>query len=275
MSNYLPKLIGALINFIGFISPKFAAKLAIDLFSTPKKGKITTEEAEYLKTAIQDDVPFENILIKTYHWKGEKETILLVHGWESNSFRWKDLIEQLKSQNYNIVALDAPGHGASEGRLFNAILYAGCINLVVKKFDISTIIGHSVGGMASVFFQHKYQLESIEKLVLLGAPADFVGVFSRYENMMGYNKRVSKALKSYVLKKYKHPPEYFSPAVFSKDIKAKGLIIHDKKDRIIPYKDGLKFKQNYTNSEFIATKGFGHGLKSEKVYNHILDFLNG
>lgn len=274
MDKYIPKIIGAVINFIAYFSPKLAAKLAIDLFSTPRKGRINPEESEYLNSAIQDKVSYEDTIIKTYHWKGEKETILLVHGWESNSFRWKDLITLLQKENYNIVALDAPAHGASGSKYFNALLYSECIHLVVKKFNINTIIGHSVGGMASVFFQHKYQIKTITKLILLGAPADFIGVFNRYENMMGYNKRVSKALKNYVLKYYNHLPEYFSPAVFSKEITAKGLIIHDKKDRIIPYTDGLKFKQNYTNSNFIATKGFGHGLKSEPVYQHILDFLN-
>ena len=274
MNNYLPKIIGGTINFTSYFSSRFAAKLAIDLFSMPKKGKIQPEESEYLKSATQDHVLFDSLSIKTYNWKGDKETILLAHGWESNSFRWMDLIESLRPLNYNIIALDAPAHGASSGKLFNALLYAECIKIVVEKFNVHTIVGHSVGGMASVFFQHKYQIKSIEKLVLLGAPADFIGVFSRYENMMGYNKRVSKALENQVLKKYNHLPEYFSPANFSKEIQAKGLIIHDKKDRIIPYKDGLKFKQNYANSEFIATKGFGHGLKSEKVYQHILDFLN-
>ena len=274
MSTFIIKTIGNTINFTSYFSSPFAAKLAIKLFSTPQKGKTLVEESEYLKSATQDQVSFENTPIQTYHWKGEKETILLAHGWESNSFRWKDLIEQLKTHNYNIVALDAPAHGASGGKFFNAILYSECINLVAKKFNVHTIIGHSVGGMATVFFQHKHQLKSIERLVLLGAPADFIGVFSRYENMMGYNKRVSKALRKYVLKHYDHLPEYFSPAIFSKDLTEKALIIHDKKDRIIPYKDGLKFKQNYANSKFIATKGFGHGLKSEIVYQHILDFLN-
>lgn len=273
MKNYLPKIIGAFVNFLVYLSPKRAAKLAIDLFSTPRKGRTTPIESEYLKTALQGNIQFEGISIKTYHWKGNKETILLAHGWESNSFRWKDLIELLKNQNYNIVALDAPAHGSSSGKFFNAILYSECINLVVKKFNVHTIIGHSVGGMATVFFQHKYQIRSIERLVLLGAPADFLGVFNRYESMMGYNKRVSEALKSHVLKHFGHLPEYFSPAEFSKDIIAKALIIHDKKDRIIPYKDGLKFKQNYVNSKFIATTGFGHGLKSGIVYQHILDFL--
>ena len=274
MSEFLPKIIGAFINLIAYFSPKLSAKLAIDLFSTPQKGKTTPKESEYLETAVQDYIQFENITIKTYNWKGNKDTVLLAHGWESNSFRWKDLITLLQKENYNIIALDAPAHGNSGGKYFNALLYSECINLVVKKFDVHTIIGHSVGGMATIFFQHKYQLKSIQKLVLLGAPADFIGVFDRYESMMGYNKRVSKALKKYVLKHYNHLPEYFSPAIFSKDILAKGLIIHDKKDRIIPYKDGLKFKQNYTNATFIATKGYGHGLKSERVYQHILDFLN-
>ena len=275
MKKYLPKIIGACINVIVYISPKLAAKLAMVLFSTPKKGKTTEIESEYLNTAIHDSIQFDNISIKIFHWQGEKKTILLAHGWESNTFRWKDLIEQLKMLNYNIVALDAPAHGSSGGKSFNAILYSECINMVVKKFNVHTIIGHSVGGMAAVFFQYKYQLKCIKSLVLLGAPSDFIGVFNRYENMMGYNKRVSEALKAYILKDFNHLPEYFSPATFSKDITAKALIIHDKKDRIIPFKDGLKFKQNYTNSKFIATNGFGHGLKSEVVYHHIFEFLNG
>jgi len=275
MKTYVPKIIGACINLIAYISPKFAAKFAMDLFSTPRKGKTTFEESEYLKSADQDTVQIDDISIKTYHWKGKNNSILLAHGWESNAFRWKILIEHLKIQNYNIVMLDAPAHGSSSGKFFNAILYSECIHLVVKKFYIQTIIGHSVGGMATVFFQYKYQLKSIEKLVLLGAPSDFTGVFNRYKNMMGYNKRVSKALRAYVLKHFGYLPEYFSPATFSKDITAKALIIHDRKDRIIPYQDGLKFKQNYANSKFITTEGFGHGLKSEIVYQYILEFLKG
>ena len=273
MSEYLPKIIGKTINGISHLNSKYAAKLAITIFSTPQKGKIIKKESAYLKSAEQDYVNFENISIKTYNWKGKKDTILLVHGWESNTYRWKDLIEILKPLGYNIVALDAPAHGDSGSKLFNALLYSECIHIVAKKFNASTIIGHSVGGMATVFTQHKYQLKTIGKIILLGSPADFTGVFKRYSLMMGYNKKVTKAMNSYVLKHFNHLPEHFSPANFSKDFKAKGLVIHDKKDRIIPYKDGLKFKNNFTNSEFISTKGFGHSLKSDIVYQHILDFL--
>lgn len=273
MKKYLPRILGACINTLAYLSPKKAAKIAMALFSTPRKGKINPEEANYLKAAVQDYVYFEDIAIQTYHWKGDNETILLVHGWESNTARWKDLITQLQALNYNIIALDAPAHGNSGGTYFNAIRYAECINLVVQKFKVSSIIGHSVGGMATVFFQYKYQLKSVTKLVLLGAPSNFSGVFNRYEAMMGYNKKVSKALSIYILKHFKHLPAYFSPSEFSKDITARGLVIHDKEDKIIPFNDGLQFKMNYKNSEFLATEGLGHGLKSDRIYTRILDFL--
>jgi len=273
MKKYLPKIFGKTINTIGFFAPKYAAHLSITLFSSPKKGKTKEHQVAYLKTAEQETIISNEIPIKTYRWEGKKDTILLAHGWESNSYRWKDLIELLIVEDYTVVALDAPAHGESGGKLFNALIYSECINTIAKKFEASVIIGHSVGGMATVFGQYHFPLERIKKLVLLGAPSDFTGVFSRYIKMMGYNQRVSEAMNAYVLKHFKHLPEYYSASDFTKDFKPKGLVVHDKKDRIIPYKDGLKYKMSYTNSEFVSTKGFGHGLKSERVYQPILDFL--
>lgn len=274
MNKYLPKIIGFFLNIVSYIAPQYAAKIAVQIFSTPQTGKLTSIETEYLKSAIQEDIIYNKFHIKTYHWKGKKDTILLAHGWESNTYRWKDLIDLLKTHDYNIIALDAPAHGASGNKTFNALLYSECICKVVQRFNASIIIGHSVGGMSSVFFQYNYKLPYVEKLVLLGTPANFLGVLKHYVIMMGYSKRVITSINQYITKHFNHPPEYFSASNFSKDIAIKGLIIHDKKDRIISYKDGLLFKQNYTNSKFIDTKGFGHALKSDKIYQYILEFIN-
>ena len=91
---------------------------------------------------------------------------------------------------------------------------------------------------------------------------------------MGFNKTVMKAMDAYYFKHFGHLPEYFTVANYSKNIQAKGLIIHDRKDRIIPYKDAIEITRHYKNSKLVKTVGFGHGLKSDKVYNHILEFLN-
>jgi len=152
-------------------------------------------------------------------------------------------------------------------------LYSEFINVVANKFQPEIIIGHSVGGMASVFFQKKYQLQSLSKLILLGAPAHFEGVFRRYTTMLGYNAKIVEGLDQLVLERFDKTPSYFSAAKFSEEILVKGLIIHDTQDKIIPYEDALLFKQHYTNAQFHSTSGYGHGLKSPEVTNRIMKFI--
>lgn len=274
MNKYIPKFIGFAINFLSLFSISYATNLAIRIFSSPRKGKINSEEDIYLKTATQKTVSYKDISIQTYHWKGNKSSILLAHGWESNSYRWKDLIELLKLQNYNIIAIDAPAHGKSGSKIFNAILYSECIHEVLKTFDVDTFIGHSVGGTACAIALHNNKVSSVKKLISLGAPSNFIDLVNNYKKMMGFNKNIIKSMDAYYLKNFGHLPDYFTVANFSENILAKGLIIHDKKDRIISFKDALEISKYYKNSKLIKTIGFGHGLKSEIVYNHILEFLN-
>lgn len=274
MRKYIPKIIGGFINFISLFSTTSASNIAIYIFSKPRKGSINVNEKEYLDTADQEIIYYNDIAIQTYHWKGNKPTVLLIHGWESNSFRWKDLIEHLRFEDYDIIAIDAPAHGNSGSKIFNAILYSECINVILNQFNIHTIIGHSVGGTASAIALHNSKISSVRKLISLGAPSNFIALSKNYRKMMGYNKRVIKAMDTYYLQEFGHLPEYFTVANYSKNILAKGLIIHDRKDRIIPYKDAIEITRYYKNSKLIKTVGFGHGLKSKIVYNHILEFLN-
>ena len=275
MKQSIVKFIGLLINILGVISPRLAAKLALNLFSSPRRISIKEKQRDFLETAFLEDVDFGKLTIKTYRWLGKKETILLVHGWESNSFRWKSLVLKLNAEGYNVVALDAPAHGYSSGKKFNAILYAECIHLIAKKFKASVVVGHSVGGMATAFFQNKYQLECVKKLVFLGAPSNFVGVFGRYVNMMGYSKRVANGMDQLILEQFNYIPEHFNAAKFSEGLTAEGLIIHDMRDKIIPYSDAEDFRTFYKNSKLITTEGLGHGLKTDEVNDHIVAFING
>tara|TARA_R110000868_G_scaffold259432_3_gene517669 strand:+ start:540 stop:1367 length:828 start_codon:yes stop_codon:yes gene_type:complete len=274
MSKFIPKIIGGFINFISLFSTTSASNIAIYIFSKPRKGKINQEEEEFLATAKHKVIYYNDIGIQSYQWQGNKPTVLLVHGWESNSYRWKDLIKKLKSEDYNIISIDAPAHGNSGSKIFNAILYSECIHVVINHFNIHTIIGHSVGGTASAIALHNYKISAVKKLISLGAPANFIALVKNYRKMMGFNKTVMKAMDAYYFKHFGHLPEYFTVANYSKNIQAKGLIIHDRKDRIIPYKDAIEITRHYKNSKLVKTVGFGHGLKSDKVYNHILEFLN-
>lgn len=274
MKLLLAKIIGFFINLIAYISPNYAARLAIKLFSTPRKGRLTDEATDFLGTAFQEEVECEGMPVMTYRWLGKGQTILLVHGWESNSFRWKNLILSLKSEGYNIISIDAPGHGKSGGKTFNAVDYSECIHKVIRKFTVDTVIAHSVGGMATILCQKKYNLPYLKRIVLLGSPSNFKDIFKRYTDMMSYNKSLIKSINNFVLENFGHLPEYYNTAKFSNDIDVKGLIIHDKYDDIIPYDDAKDYESNFLNSSLITTTNLKHGLKSDEVDNYILEFIS-
>ncbi|WP_397362081.1 alpha/beta fold hydrolase [Olleya sp. R77988] len=274
IAKAIPKIIGSTLNIVSFIAPKYASSKALDLFATPRKGRNNEKEDKFLNTASQQILNYEDASIQTYTWKGSKETILLAHGWESNAFRWKNLIKTLQKLDYNIVALDGPAHGKSSGTQFNAILYSEFINVVASHYKANTIIGHSVGGMASVFFQHKHQNQSLEKMILLGAPSEFTKVFKNYVNMMSYNNRIENGLNQLVVDRFNNPPSFYSAAKFSKKINLEGLIIHDKQDQIISYDEAELINANFKNSKLITTEGFGHGLRDNSVNQAIIDFIN-
>ena len=274
MKKLLPLILGFGINIIGIFNSKRAAKIAMRLFSTPLKGKTRPHELNYLKKATIQNYNYNNLTIKTYTWQGNKETILLVHGWESNAFRWQELINLLKPLHYNIVAIDAPAHGSSQGKKFNAIMYADCINIIANKIKASYIIGHSIGGMSTVFAMCNAPIPSVKKIILLGAPSNFMGIFKRYTHLMRYSNKVKVAITKNIIKTFGHPPKHFSSALYSKQLKCDGLIVHDKQDRIIPYQDALDFKAHFTNAKLISTTGLGHALKSNRIYNQIISFLN-
>lgn len=274
MKKQIPKIIGFTINILCLFSPALASKIAIYLFSKPRKGHLKENQKQDLEAAIKRDLIFKNMAIKTYHWVGDKETILLAHGWESNSARWRDLVSILRKLNYNIIALDAPAHGDSGNQTFNALLYSECIHAALEIFETDIVIGHSVGGTASAIAIHNNNHSSIKKLILLGAPSNFVGIIDNYINMMGYTKNVAKSINKYFVKHFGYLPEHFTIANFSKNIDAEVLIIHDKKDKVIPFKDALEIKKHFEKHKLIKTTGFGHSLRTKEVYNHIIEFIS-
>lgn len=275
MEKYIIKLVGSYLNVLSIFSTDYAANKALHLFSTPRKGKIKPFQEKFLSTSKQNVLYFEDLPIQVYHWEGNKDTILLAHGWESNTARWKNKINFLKKEGYNIIALDGPAHGNSGSQVFNALIYSEFINVVAQKYQPKIIIGHSVGGMASVFFQQKYQLKSISKMVLLGAPSEFSNVLKNYVELLGYNNKIENQLHNIIFDKFGAHPEAFSTSKFIKDIEAEGLIVHDFKDAIIPFSEAKLIEKNFKNGKLISTTGLGHSLNDNSVSKNIIDFIKG
>jgi pimeloyl-ACP methyl ester carboxylesterase len=273
LNTYIPRIIGCYFNVLVHFSKKAISKKAFILFCTPRKGKVQPQQKSFLIDAKDDLIETNGITIQTYRWKGERATILLMHGWESNSFRWRDFISQLQAEDYNIIAMDAPAHGYSSGKILNVPIYAECAKSVIDIYKPKYIIGHSIGGMTMVYNQHKYPNSSIEKLVSLAAPSELFDFVKQFKTILGLKPKMINAMEEYFTAKFGFKFKEFSTSKFVKSINKKGLLIHDERDSIAPIWTSEQVHENWKNSEFIKTKGLGHSLHQDKVRNQVIEFL--
>jgi pimeloyl-ACP methyl ester carboxylesterase len=211
--------------------------------------------------------------IQTYQWEGPGPRVLLIHGWESNTFRWRKLIHLLREEGYHVIAFDAPAHGYSTGKILHVPLYTECVEHMVQSFDPKYIIGHSVGGMTALYHAHRHPGESVEKIVTIGSPAEFEEIVRGYQRMLGFNNRVLKAFDALVFEEFGYHIHEFATPNFVQDNPKKGLLLHDRLDRIAPFHASEKVHNAWKDSVLVPTEGLGHSMHQDDVNRQILDFL--
>jgi predicted alpha/beta hydrolase family esterase len=270
----LPKVIGFYINILSFLYPKKSLELAYQFFSEPREGRLSLKNLpEILKEATLEVIEHNGHYLQTYIWQGNENKILLIHGWESNASRWEKLLLFLKKSGSTIIAIDGPAHGLSSGKEFSVPTYAEFINVVSEKHKPKFIIGHSMGGVACAYYQHMYQHNDLEKMILLGAPSDFKILLDNYSKMLNLNSKVYEQLVSYIKKRFNINIEEFSGVRFLKNTTIQGIIAHDTKDDVVAFEEAKKMAQSWKKAKFIETQGLGHSLHDDKLYQNIYQFL--
>ncbi len=99
-----------------------------------------------------------------------KDTIVFLHGSGLSHIVWS-LVEQFFSnKNFNVLSIDLPGHGNSEGPCLNTIeeiadwLEKAFVKL---KLDQIILIGHSQGCLEMLEYSNRYK-SRLKKLVFVG-----------------------------------------------------------------------------------------------------------
>tara|TARA_R110002074_G_scaffold281413_3_gene452999 strand:- start:33819 stop:34670 length:852 start_codon:yes stop_codon:yes gene_type:complete len=273
LQKIIPKLYGLYFNSFVWFLPNKIAHQAFEVFCTVRKGKVLPDQKPYLDDAKLEVINVAEHSIQLYNWPGNKETVLLVHGWESNSWRWHKLIEKLQKANYNIIAFDAPAHGYSSGKFLYVPLYAEALQAIKLKYQPKTVIGHSVGGMTVLYNEYKNPNAFIEKMVTVGSPSEFHEILTHYQNLLGFNTKVMTVLEDYIFSRFGFTTKEFSSSKFASTNSKKGLLFHDRLDKITPYHASVAVHKHWKGSELVSTEGFGHSMHQNEVNDKIIAFL--
>ena len=78
MKTIMMKLIGFYINVMAIVAPNYAARFGLALFCRPFRGKMTARQKEFLQSATQFSLDFQNETIVGYRWGNGAKKILLI-----------------------------------------------------------------------------------------------------------------------------------------------------------------------------------------------------
>tara|TARA_B100000579_G_scaffold80666_1_gene62808 strand:- start:2163 stop:2894 length:732 start_codon:yes stop_codon:yes gene_type:complete len=99
----------------------------------------------------------------------KKPTILLMHGSGLSHIVWSLHEQFYTSQGFNVLSIDLPGHGNSDGPSLKSIEdISNWVKKLMEKVKVSKIslVGHSQGCLVGIDFASRYP-DLIDKLVLV------------------------------------------------------------------------------------------------------------
>jgi pimeloyl-ACP methyl ester carboxylesterase len=276
MKQLIAKFIGLWLNLLSLVAPRLAAKKGFALFCHPFRGKLRAFHHDFFNSAEKFDFKLYDEKVQAYKWGSGSTKVLLLHGWQSHSFRWRNYIEAIDKTQFTVYAIDAPGHGLSEGKAMTIPSYSDAI---VRLLDLigkcDVVVGHSVGSFTAFYTFHHYPELSPKKMIALAPPGsatEFINVFKR---TLGVTDACMDLILAEFIRRVNKGPEYFLSSTFSTSMTFPGLIIHDEMDAETSVSNAIEIHKVWKGSKLKLTSGIGHNLKSPEIIKTVVEYMEG
>ena len=234
-----------------------------------------------------------------------KDSIILLHGSGQSHVVWSLTVQYLSDQNYNVFALDFPGHGNSEGDSLKTIEeMAEWLEKVIIKIGIDelTILGHSQGCLIALEYNYKfskkvknlifvagsYKLPVNQDLIDLSLSGNMESLNLMMKWGYGHSKQfIGGNPLSKILNSTREIREILAIDLIAcnnykngikavESIKCPTLFIFGELDKMITVDKGKKFAALVPNSKIHVIKNCGHMILLEKAFEmreKVVEFL--
>jgi len=238
------------------IAPVVAAELAVALFRRPPGHKGSESERTALASGERVELSLSGRRLAVWRW-GKGPTILLVHGWGSRGARLASFIPPLTEAGFSVVTFDAPGHGASAGKLSSLPQFIAAIEAVARRFGpIESVVAHSMGGAATTLAMGRGL--PIGRAVFLAPAADPAGYSERFAEVVGLAPAMLDRMKGKIEQRFGSRWEEFDVIAAARTMTAPLLVFHDPEDRDVAWTDGAAIVSAWPGAELVSTEGLGH-----------------
>ena len=234
-----------------------------------------------------------------------KETIVFLHGSGLSHIVWSLTEQFFSNNNFNVLSIDLPGHGNSDGPCLESIeKIADWLEKVFDKLNLNNLIliGHSQGCLEIIEYAHKYK-NRLKKLVFVGGSnkmpvhPDLIDLAKNGDSdavklMMKWGFTDSKKfIGGNPIEKIIQSPRdirdilavdlvacnnYKNGSEAVKSIECPSMLILGSLDKMLNLEAGKKFSSLISNLSTHIIEGCGHMIMIEKAFEmreKVLEFL--
>ncbi|MCB9688577.1 MAG: alpha/beta fold hydrolase [Alphaproteobacteria bacterium] len=236
------------------VAPAWTTDRAVERFLATRRRRASPAAAAFRLTGEGRLHDVDGTRIVSRSW-GEGRPVLLLHGWNGSATDFRHLVPAITAAGFRAVALDAPGHGESDGDEASAVHLARALEVVgAHTGPAAAVVAHSLGGAAASLAVSRGL--STDRLVLL-APAALPGRYvERAAASLGasFGPRLVRALEARVGTPVRELDLERSLAA----VDAPVWIVHDTSDRETPLAPVRPLVADHEGRHLLLTDLLGH-----------------
>jgi pimeloyl-ACP methyl ester carboxylesterase len=259
-----------------WLSVPLASKAAFRLFLTPPRRKVEAGDAPIIAQAERATLRCGADKFTVWHWGQGGPCVVLLHGWGSHAARFATFVAPLRAAGFSVIGIDAPAHGTSPGSLSDLPRFRDSLAEVLRRHaPVHAVIGHSLGGGATLTVLAETADYHPKKICLFGVPSDMDYILGSFAMMLGLKYAARASLRERFAAHFGRPAADISVAAAAKSVCIPVLIVHDEEDNVAPIAQGSALAAAIPHAMMWRTKGLGHsgGLRDPATIEHVVEFL--
>lgn len=270
------RIIPAVFPWLERVAPSLATRFFIYVFFTPIAYAVPDKEKKAESFAKKFTTYVNGRKIQCYQWGSSDKSVLFVHGWAGRGTQFRRFVKPFLTAGYQVIAFDGPAHGQSQGRSTDLDQFKTVIEtLVAKTGNVSAIVAHSFGGVASLYALSKGL--PVKKLVNIASPTIGNEIINTYRKAVGASAKTGEAFKRYVIQKSGKTFDEFSALALIQHVPAnlELLLVHDADDQEVSFSHPRELMKLFPQAKLQQTQGLGHTriLKDNDVIANIVTFV--
>lgn len=271
-------LLGKSFPLIEKFFPKLAVREATKMFFKPIRFKVPQSEIALRDKAKITYHKTNTDTIAVLQWISMENApyVLLMHGWASRATHFKNFIEYLLANGYNVICPEAPAHGLSTGSRSDIIGFSDSIAIAHKLVNPLYWVCHSMGGSSAMYCINNHNIAP-KHLSIIATPAIGEEILEVFASRLGASKKIIQPMLNTIEKLYhgKELRDFTAEEIIKKLPKNISLnLVYDKIDIDAPAHQGERLKELFPSADLLITENYGHIkiIKQLDVLKHCQSF---